>query len=384
MFDCLIIGAGPAGLSLAKLLSAQGRTIGVLERQSLTSLASPAFDGREIALTQHSMALLTKMGVVPHFQQDEYADLQAAIVRNGNGKFHLNFTPPASSDLGLGFMVSNHAIRRGLFQEVNKVAEVEMITDDGWESIQSHSDYIQVTTTAGKQLRSRLLIAADSRFSNTRKQMGIGAKMTDFGKTMLVCRMSHTQPHDDTAYEFFDYRQTLAILPLTGKCSSVVITLPPAEIEALLALDAIAFTSEIEQRLKFKFGAMQLVSDRFAYPLIAVYADRFVANRFALIGDAAVGMHPVTAHGFNCSLLGAETLAHQLSKVSDAAVNSALSRFEHQLKRDTLPLYLGTNAIAKLYTDDRLPARVIRAAGLRVANGLIPIKRKVVSRLMQL
>ena len=383
MFDCLIIGAGPAGLSLAKLLAAQGRFIGILEHQSLASIESPAFDGREIALTQHSMASLTKMGVVPHFQHDEYAGLHAASVLNGNSKFRLDFTPPTSSSSGLGFMVSNHAIRRGLFEEVKNLANVEIITDEGWQTIKNHTDCIQVTTTTGKQLQSRLLVAADSRFSGTRKQMGIGATMTDFGRTMLVCRMSHAQSHGDTAYEIFDYRQTLALLPLAGKCSSVVITLPTPEIEALLALDATAFTNEMEQRLKYKFGSMKLVSDRFAYPLVAVYADRFIANRFALIGDAAVGMHPVTAHGFNCGLLGAETLAHQLAKVSDIGDKAALTTFEQQHKRATLPMYLGTNAIAKLYADDRMPARVIRAAGLRVANALKPMKHKVVSRLMR-
>jgi ubiquinone biosynthesis UbiH/UbiF/VisC/COQ6 family hydroxylase len=382
MLDILIIGAGPAGLSLAKLLSGQGRTIAILERQSLAQIESPAFDGREIALTQHSMALLTKMGVVPHFQHDEYAALNAASVLNGNSKYSLDFTPPASSDTGLGFMVSNHAIRRGLYEEVKNLTDVEIITDDSLKDIARYSDHIAITTTTGKQLESRLLVAADSRFSGARKQMGIGASMTDFGRTMLVCRMSHLEPHRDTAYEIFNYKQTLALLPLAGNCSSVVITLPTPEIEALLALDAAGFTNDMEQRLKYKFGAMTLVSDRFAYPLVAVYADRFIADRFALIGDAAVGMHPVTAHGFNLGLLGAETLANQLAKVSDTGSKSALSTFERQHKRATLPLYLGTNGIAKLYADDRIPARVIRDAGLRVANLFKPIKRKVVRRLM--
>lgn len=384
MFDCLIIGAGPAGFSLAKLLSAQGRSIGILERQSLMSLANPAFDGREIALTQHSMASLNKMGVVQHFQHDEYAGLQSASVLNGNSKFRLDFIPPSASDSGLGYMVSNHAIRRGLFEEVKNLPKVEIITDEGWETIKRYPNHIQIKTTTGKQLQTRLLVAADSRFSSTRKQMGIGAKMTDFGRSMLVCRMSHMQSHGNTAYEIFDYQQTVALLPLAGKCSSVVITLPTLEIEALLALDVIDFTNEMERRLKYKFGSMQLVSNRFAYPLVAVYADHFIADRFALIGDAAVGMHPVTAHGFNCGLLGAETLAHQLSQVNDIGSNAALTLFEQQHKRATLPLYVGTNAIAKLYADDRMPARFIRATGLRVASALKPVKREFVSRLMRM
>lgn len=174
--------------------------------------------------------------------------------------------------------------------------------------------------------------------------------MTDFGRSMLVCRMSHARPHRDTAYEIFDIGQTLALLPLAGDCSSVVITLPTPEIEALLALDATDFTNAMEQRLEYKFGAMALVSDHFAYTLVAVYAGRFITDRFALIGNVAVGMRPVTPHGFNLGLLGAE---------------KALVKFEQQRRRATLPLYLGANAVAKLYADDRMPARVVRSAGLR-------------------
>ncbi|MGB4813138.1 MAG: 5-demethoxyubiquinol-8 5-hydroxylase UbiM [Methylophilaceae bacterium] len=382
MLDILIAGAGPAGLSLARLLSAHGQAIAVLEQQSLDSIASPAFDGREIALTQHSMSLLTDMGVVNHFEHDEFSKLSTASVLNGNSQYRLDFSAPPASDEGLGFMVSNHAIRRGLFQEVKTQSDVQVMAGVGLQNINVHPDYVQVTTTSGKQLKSRLLVAADSRFSAMRKQMGIGASMTDFGRTMLVCRMAHETPHFDTAYEIFDWEQTIALLPLAGNCSSVVITLPTPQIEHLLALDETSFTHEIERRLKCKLGILQLVSRRFAYPLVAVYANQFIAHRFALIGDAAVGMHPVTAHGFNLGLLGAETLANQLVKVSDAGLKSALSKFERIHKRATLPLYLGTNAIAKLYADERLPARLARRAGLRVANVLSPVKRNVVRRLM--
>lgn len=381
MLDVLIVGAGPAGLSLAKLLSSQDYAIGILEREPLDTLINPVDDGREIALTQHSCTLLNEMGVTHHFSPDEYSALQAAKVLNGKSEYALYFSPPSEKN-NLGMMVSNHAIRRGLFEVVKDLTNVNVMTENSLLDVQQYSDYLTITTTAGVEIKTHLLIAADSRFSNTRRQMGIGATMTDFGRSMLVCRMAHTIPHHHTAYEIFDYEHTLALLPLANNCSSVVLTLPTPEIEKLLHLDIQDFTADIQNRLNGRLGNISLVSNRFAYPLVATYAKQFVGNRFALIGDAAVGMHPVTAHGFNLGLLGAETLTKLISKTKDLGNAYALTRYESIHRRATLPLFLSTNAIAKLYADDRIAARLIRNVGLRLVNGLRPLKSKLVHQLM--
>src|SRR5690606_18566996 len=117
--------------------------------------------------------------------------------------------------------------------------------------------------------------------------------MHDFGKTMLVCRMQHETPHEGVAREWFGHGQTRALLPLSENIVSLVLTVTGREAEELLALDEPAFARNIEARLEYRLGAMQLVSTRHTYPLVATWAKRFVGPGFALVGDAAVGMHPV-------------------------------------------------------------------------------------------
>ena len=130
---------------------------------------------------------------------------------------------------------------------------------------------------------------------------------------------------------------------------------------------------------------MRQAGARHAYPLVAVYAERFWGPRFALVGDAAVGMHPVTAHGYNFGLYGVETLAKQLAKARKAgrdlgeARGLAANAREHL--RVTLPIYLGTNVVVKLFTDDRAPAKALREAVVGLSNLLPPVRAAVTRQL---
>lgn len=178
----------------------------------------------------------------------------------------------------------------------------------------------------------------------------------------------------------------MALLPCHGNVISVVMTLPGREQAKLQALEPEAFAREVERRLKGRLGAMKLISERIGYPLVAVYAHRFVGRRFALAGDAAVGMHPVTAHGFNFGLISQETLAREIlaahKQGRDIADPQGLGRYQRDHRLATLPLFLSTNAVATLFTDDRAPAKLARQLALRVSNHLPFFKEQVAGRLL--
>jgi ubiquinone biosynthesis UbiH/UbiF/VisC/COQ6 family hydroxylase len=196
---------------------------------------------------------------------------------------------------------------------------------------------------------------------------------------MIVCRMKHELPHHQVAHEWFDYGQTIALLPLHDGCSSFVVTVDHQQARRLMAMDPAQFSVEIERRTQRRWGALQLVGERHAYPLVGVYASRFVARRYALIGDAAVGMHPVTAHGFNLGLLGQMTLAREVLAAVRASQDlgnpERLDRYEREHRRATLPMYLATNALVGLYTAEAPPFRLVRHALLRAAQFATPVRR---------
>lgn len=397
--DLLISGAGPAGLCLARALRGSGLRITLIEQQPLAAIAQPAFDGREIALTQHSAELLRQLDLWRRLGSANVAPLKDALVLDGGpgpGQGRMRISHTLSPRPELGHLVANHHIRRAAFEAALTEADASgepptLRCGEQVTQVRTDADGAQVTLASGTTLRSHLLVAADSRHSATRRAMGIAADLHDYGRTMLVCNMTHEQSHHETAWEWFDHGQTLALLPM-NPCpasglprSSVVLTLPHQELQALLDMAEPDFNAAMTQRFHGQLGALRLVSSRHAYPLVGVWARRLVARRFAAVGDAAVGMHPVTAHGFNLGLRSIDTLARLLRQAHaqgrDIADPALLQTYERSHQRASRGLYLATHALATLYTREEGPARLLRQTLLGFGERFTPFKRAVAASL---
>lgn len=383
--DVAIIGGGPVGLATALSLEKAGLSVTVLERAPRAVWAEPSFDGREIALTHHAVHTLQQNGAWDFIPDSAICPLREARVETGKFPHPLRFDTNGRGVDALGWLVSNNHIRRALFAAAAERPRITLVPSTSVETVRQNPAEAVVHHSHG-QTAARLIVGADGRFSPTRRRAGIGAIIHDFKRSMLVCRMAHESPHHNVATQWFDEGQTVALLPVNGMASSLVLTLPPEEIQRLLDTPREAFNQEVMQRIGNRLGQMRLVSTRHAYPLKGVYAHRFTARRLALVGDAAVGMHPITAHGFNLGLRGQETLATEVGKAfsetADAGNAQALRRFERQHRMITAPLFAGTNGIATLYTHDGAPFRQLRQAGLRLADTFMPFKNAVTSLLM--
>ena len=383
--DVLIIGAGPVGLCLAKALADQSLKVALVERQPEQALAEPAFDGREIALTHASMRLMHQLDLWRHIPEEGIAPLRNAQVMNGASPHHMRIDGELAGQEQLGCLVPNHLIRRAAWLAVRDTPGIIVHAEAKVSAVHADAQQAWAELQDGSRLQAGLLVAADSRFSETRRALGIDADMHDFGKSMLVCRMRHSVEHKHTAWEWFDHGQTLALLPLQEYQSSVVVTVTGEQAQRLVQMEEAEFGREMERRFDNRLGSMQLESTRHAYPLVGVYSRRFVGPRFALAGDAAVGMHPVTAHGFNFGLAGVERLASAMRQGKRRGLEPAdprvLSRYQRNHRLGTKPLYLTTRAIVGLYTDDRKPARVLREAALRAGSRLSPFRRAVAASL---
>ena len=388
--DIIIVGAGPAGLSLARSLADSGLRIAQIEALPQETLANPPFDGREIALTHPSKKIMEQLGLWERVPPAEIFQLREATVLNADSPFRLHFPRPSQNSRGepidtLGYLISNHHIRRAAYEAALTQDNISWYY--GRRVVASRADEASagVTLDDGTVIRGRLLVAADSRFSSVRRARGIPAETHEFGRNVIVFRLKHTLPHAHTASECFFYGSTLALLPLSEHLTNCVITIDSGRAPEILALSPADLAEFVARELNYRFGDMELVSTVHDYPLVGVHARRFYATRTALVGDAACGMHPVTAHGFNLGLASADILAGLIVQAAasgqDIADTKLLEKYEAKHILHTRALYHGTNFVVKLFTNETPPAKLLRNTVLRLSNHLPPVKKLITKQL---
>jgi ubiquinone biosynthesis UbiH/UbiF/VisC/COQ6 family hydroxylase len=242
--DVLVVGAGPAGLALGIALADAGLQVTLLEQQGAAALAEPAEDGREIALTHRARRIMADLGLWDRLAADAVSPLNEARVVDGSSPLVLHFGEQrAGADGPLGWLVPNHLIRRAAWQVASARSGVRLCCEARVTAIERDAHAARITLADGRRLSARLLVAADSRFSATRRLAGIGAAMHDFGRSVVVGRIVHEQDHGGVAWEAFRYGNTLALLPLNDRISSAVVTLPADRAAEWLALPDAEFAA---------------------------------------------------------------------------------------------------------------------------------------------
>lgn len=386
-YDIIVSGAGPAGLSFACAMAGSDLRIAVIDPAPEKVLKNPSYDGRETALTHLSEKILRELGVFDLIPADERCQMKRAHVVNGDDPYALKFDHVEAGADYLGTMVSNQHIRAALFAKAKTADDITLLDQRRISGVQHGDDRVTVTLDNDSVLSAALLVGADGRMSATRTMMGIKTSVKDLGRTCIVGVMEHSAPHYDTAFECFHYERTLAVLPLSNGRVSIVITLPNEKADDLLSMDDDAFARDIEERFDHRVGTMKKVGDLHAYPLMLTYASRFYDTRYAALGDAAVGMHPMTAHGYNLGLRGAYSLAHEIKRMhetgGDIGSPIVLRAYDRKHQLICKPMFLGTNILERIFTNETKPVKVLRRGLLRLGNIVKPANKLIMGQLTE-
>ena len=385
-FDVVIIGAGPSGLALACALAKTKLKVAIIEKNSKNKFSNPKNDGRDIALTHKSINILKKIGVWKNINTKIISKVKEARVLDGDSSNFLHFDHKKTIEDSLGYLAPNQIIRKAIHKKIQTYKKLKFFTKSEVFKICSNNSGSKIYLKNRKIIESKLTVIADGRLSKIREKLGIYTNKTNFDTSMTVFRMKHKLSNNNIASEYFQYNQTLAILPIKKNLSSIVITLQNHESKKFLSLTNKEINLKIENDLKGNLGKMILTGKKYSYPMLTIYANEFYKDRSVLIGDAAVGMHPITAHGFNLNLRGVDILQNEIKKALikniDISCENVLKTYDKKFRILSLPIYLATNGIVRLYTNQKPIFKIVRKSLLRLANIARPAKNMIIDRLL--
>ena len=384
--DILIVGGGLTGPALALALAQAGLTSVVIDALPADTLTDPGFDGRSYALALASQRLLKAVGV-----WDAMADAAQPIlnievadgqVGQGPGPLGLAFDHAEIEDGPMGYMVEDRHVRQGLLAAVAAEPRITVMNDALVVAQSTEPGQAQVTLADGTTLTGRLLVGSDGRKSGTARRARIGRMEWDYGQTALVCALNHTLPHNGTARQIFLPAGPLAILPLTGNRCSIVWSEETKLAAEIQAIDDDGYLAALAPRFGDILGELSLAGKRFTYPLNLTLARAMTADRLALIGDAAHGVHPIAGQGLNAGFRDVGALAQVLVEArrrgEDIGASDVLDRYAAWRRADTVSLALATDAFNRLFSNDNPILRAGRDIGMGIVNALPALRRGLI------
>lgn len=380
--DIVIAGGGLNGSTLALALATAGFSVTVVDPLPKASRSTGDFDGRGYALSIASQRVLKALGVWERVaaQAQPILDIVVSDGRAGEGPspFLLHFDHAEIEEGPMGFMIEDRMLRPALL-EVLDAAGVAQADDARIVGQVPDATGIAVTLDDGRRLRSRLLIGCDGKTSAVANRAGIRRIGWTYGQTALVCAIGHQKPHLGTAHQFFMPAGPLAILPLTEDRASIVWSETDAEAARIQALNDNDYLAALRPRFGDFLGEIALAGKRFAYPLELSLAQRLVADRVALVGDAAHSVHPIAGQGLNAGLKDVAALAQVLTDArrrgEDIGRLDVLTRYQQWRRFDTATLALATDAFNKLFSNDNSVLRLVRDVGLGLTNAMPALRR---------
>ncbi|MEQ1717387.1 MAG: FAD-dependent monooxygenase [Hyphomicrobium sp.] len=385
-FDIAISGASFAGLALARglrLAFGEHLRIALIDRA-----AGPpsGHDTRAFAIWAASKNVLEALGVWAALAGEAQAltsvEITDTALEDGLRPALLTYDALTSDGQPAGYIVPSGALHRALYESLRHDTETLWIAPAEATGLDAGSAKIETRLADGQTIVSQLLVAAEGRQSKLREAAGIKTVGWGYGQRGIVATVQFSEPHHGVAIQHFLPGGPFAVLPLIGNRACITWSSSDAEAGRVLALDDAGFLAELDQRIGGRFGNITVVERPQSWPLDLKIARAFIAPRFALVGDAAHGVHPVAGQGVNLALRDVAALVECLVDSArlgfDLGNAEALERYARWRRFDTTMSAAAYDGLNRLFSIDNVLLRAARGAGLGVVDRIGALKSFIV------
>jgi 2-octaprenylphenol hydroxylase len=385
-YDVIIVGGGMVGSALACAVANVGMSVCIIEtREPQRSWPQGEIDLRVSALTRASQRMLENLHAwsrMIELRISPYTDME---VWDAHGSGRIHFSAAEIGEPDLGHIVENRVTQLALWEQLERLPNVKL--DFPTAVAELHLDHhTGVVLHDGRQLKSRLIVAADGRDSQLREMAGIATKGWDYDQHAIVATVKPAHHHRQVARQRFMPSGPLALLPIDdGRCS-IVWSTSPQQADELMSLTDRVFCNQLTKASEAVLGEIVEVGPRGLFPLRLGHAESYCCHGFVLVGDAAHAMHPLAGQGVNLGFMDAMTLADVVVHAyqSGKAIGSmtTLRRYERARKGPNIAMLAAMDAFKRVFSNDLPPLKLIRNFGLDAANRSGIVKHQLIRRAM--
>ena len=364
--DVVIVGGGLVGASLAIALARQGVEVGLVEAAPAGQMPA-VFDQRNLSFAAATVNALTALGVMQQLRTPTGPIRRIHISRQGDfGRVRLEAQDYGRATFGQVVVARDfgEALEARL-DGLSGLTRYRPARFVGFAPDEAGHRALRIADAEGERtLHARLVVAADGTRSAVRAALGIGVDEHDYGQTLLVARVRATQAPDGTAYERLGDDGPTALLPRGDRHWGVVHGVAREQAETVAALDDAAWLARLQHAVGWRIGRLVASGERSAYPIARVVAQRLVADRAVVLGNAAQTIHPIGAQGFNLGLRDALTLAEEIARGDDPGAASRLAAYAARRREDRERTLAFSDGLARLTANPSPLLKPVRSAGL--------------------
>lgn len=391
-YDVVIVGGGMVGSMLAALLARHTdlklAVLEQLEPDPFVAGTNPRYDVRVSALSVATQRMFESVDAWQGILDRRACLYRQMLVWDGEESGQTLFKAEDIGAPALGHIVENRVVQLALLDCLKSADNVDYLCPMHLQNFQSSVDHLSLDISGGipaddnssstRTITTRLLVGADGARSSVRQLAGIEMQHDAYEHHALVATIETASPQQDITWQRFMPTGPQAFLPLCGSRASMVWYHTAEEVSRLIALDDGEFATAMTANFPERLGGIASITQRGSFPIVKAHAKTYIADRMALIGDAAHTVHPLAGQGVNLGMLDAASLAQLIVDASEAGkdigAHRLLRRYERWRRGDNAIMISILDGFYHAFAPQPAPVRKLRSAALSIADSAGPLK----------